>query len=299
MTATGPEMASSLPATDSAVAAVIGIAILILLAYGISLNRRMLLYLRRHPGWLSRRLRHLRRRPWPPADSASIMLPVALLYAAVTLSGSLLLRGPEPPFPPIATAILLTTILNLGIVAIVLRALRRSGCTWKAAFGSARAAGSPGKAAIAGYVAMLPAMAIVTLSTHLVMHASGMTPGPQDILIAFSARGASPWLRALLGVTAVLTAPLAEELLFRGVLLPGLLRHWRAPVAIVVSSVLFAALHGHLTAFAPLIAASVAFSLCYAATGSIWAPILMHTLFNAASLLLLTLSQLVNASPVP
>lgn len=46
-----------------------------------------------------------------------------------------------------------------------------------------------------------------------------------------------------LGVAAVVLAPLLEEVVFRGVLLRGLLRRFSAPVSIVLSAVMFSLVH--------------------------------------------------------
>lgn len=82
-------------------------------------------------------------------------------------------------------------------------------------------------------------------------------------------------------VTAVLIAPLAEELIFRGFLYNAVKHYLRAPAAIIVSSVLFAAAHGDLRLIPELGTAAIIFTCVYEYTGCMWANILCHALFNS------------------
>lgn len=86
---------------------------------------------------------------------------------------------------------------------------------------------------------------------------------------------------ALAAVLAVVAAPLTEELLFRGYLYGVLKKYGGRVVAILVSSALFAASHPNLSAFPSLFLLAIAFVLAYEWTGSLWAPIVMHMLFNS------------------
>ena len=274
------------PATGQG-AAVAGVVVLALLFMGGTLNVRWLIWWKRNPGWPRRAFRRLRHRPWTGHNAAGIFAVAALLYAAATLGGLALHQAGSMPGSPLVTAIVMTAVLHLGIVAAVLMGVRRERIAWRAAFGRPRALRREGTIAAAGYAAMLPAVFLLTLLAHAALRAANIPPRPQAVLTVFMGGGIPLWLRVLLMLTAVITAPLAEELLFRGILLPVLLKHWGTVVAILLSSALFAVLHGNLTAFLPLMAAATAFAAGYAATGSIWTPVLMHALFNAASLALL------------
>lgn len=87
--------------------------------------------------------------------------------------------------------------------------------------------------------------------------------------------------RVLLILMAAVVAPMAEETIFRGYL-HGVLRKYagRWP-SILVVSLIFAAMHGHLPALVPLFILAVALSVVYECTGSLWAPMLMHATFNS------------------
>jgi membrane protease YdiL (CAAX protease family) len=98
-------------------------------------------------------------------------------------------------------------------------------------------------------------------------------------------------LRALLIVNALVLASLVEELVFRGLLIPGMVRwglgSW---AAVLLSSVLFGLIHyPYLDTVAPLVAFGVLLGYLYTKTGSLTLVILVHALFNGKTLLWLAL----------
>jgi membrane protease YdiL (CAAX protease family) len=92
-----------------------------------------------------------------------------------------------------------------------------------------------------------------------------------------------PLVVALMAIAAVIVAPVAEEVVFRGYLYPAA-KHFCGPLGgILFSSLVFAAAHGNIAAIAPLFLLAVLLCLIYEFTGSIWANISVHFLFNAAT----------------
>ncbi|MBI2438138.1 MAG: CPBP family intramembrane metalloprotease, partial [Lentisphaerae bacterium] len=96
-------------------------------------------------------------------------------------------------------------------------------------------------------------------------------------------------LAALLGL-AMIVAPVAEEALFRGMLLPLIMKRLGAGPAVLLSSALFALVHFHLPSFFPLFVLAAGLGLAYIYTGSLLVPIVMHALFNGMNLGLLLLA---------
>jgi membrane protease YdiL (CAAX protease family) len=92
-----------------------------------------------------------------------------------------------------------------------------------------------------------------------------------------------PLVIALMAIAAVIVAPIAEEVIFRGYLYPAAKRFCGPVGAILFSSLVFAAAHGNVVALLPLFALAVILCLLYEFTGSIWACISVHFLFNAAT----------------
>ncbi len=81
-------------------------------------------------------------------------------------------------------------------------------------------------------------------------------------------------------------APLVEELLFRGLLQNALARKLPIWGAIILSSLVFAAVHLQLYAIPGLMSLSIAFGYLYYRTGSLRMNILLHMANNAAALVL-------------
>jgi membrane protease YdiL (CAAX protease family) len=91
-----------------------------------------------------------------------------------------------------------------------------------------------------------------------------------------------PLGRGLMILAAVVLAPLAEEVIFRGVLLPGLARQMHPGTALWISAALFALFHvpshGLGAVFPGLL--GVVFGWARLRTGSLLAPIMLHAANN-------------------
>jgi len=82
-------------------------------------------------------------------------------------------------------------------------------------------------------------------------------------------------------VVAIGIAPVAEELLFRGILYPAIKQAGFPGVALWGTSLLFAAIHVNLGIFVPLLLLALVLAQLYERTGNLLAPITAHALFNA------------------
>lgn len=105
---------------------------------------------------------------------------------------------------------------------------------------------------------------------------------PQDTVKLFLENGGLDKL-AMAGA-AVLVAPLVEETVFRGFVYAVVKKHTDAFFAALVSSALFALAHFHLASALPLFVLALGFTAAYERTGSLLVPMLMHAIFNAATL---------------
>jgi hypothetical protein len=86
---------------------------------------------------------------------------------------------------------------------------------------------------------------------------------------------------------AVVFAPIVEEALFRGILYPALKRLGRPRLALWGSSALFAAVHFNMVTFLPLMVFALVLVYLYETFQNLLAPIVAHSLFNAANFFLL------------
>jgi membrane protease YdiL (CAAX protease family) len=121
-------------------------------------------------------------------------------------------------------------------------------------------------------------MAWMFLAQLLVDH-----PVAQPMVEALEKTGLSLPEKALMGLLAVFLAPLAEEMIFRGILYPTIKQVGYPRTALWVTSLLFGAIHFNLIAFVPLTLFSVLLISIYERTGSLWASITAHSLFNFTS----------------
>ena len=94
-----------------------------------------------------------------------------------------------------------------------------------------------------------------------------------------------PRVLALLGLAAVVAAPLCEEIVFRGYFYPVLKKYAGAWPAAISASFVFAAAHGNLTVLLPLFVFGGLLVFVYEKTGSLWAPIAVHCCFNSTTVI--------------
>ncbi len=83
----------------------------------------------------------------------------------------------------------------------------------------------------------------------------------------------------------VLVAPICEEIFFRGFLLPGLQKSMPAWLAIVITSLIFAAAHASPGSFVLLFILAIFLGMMRVATGSIWPGVILHMANNAIGLI--------------
>jgi membrane protease YdiL (CAAX protease family) len=111
---------------------------------------------------------------------------------------------------------------------------------------------------------------------------------PEEQLPVQTLRGAVSWGdRLMLGIPTILLAPVAEELLFRGILYPWIKRAGFPRLALWGTSLFFAGMHLNLEVFVPLFALALGLVALYEWTGNLLAPISAHVLFNALNFFLL------------
>jgi len=93
-------------------------------------------------------------------------------------------------------------------------------------------------------------------------------------------------LRVLIFLTAVLVAPIFEEMLFRGMFQSMLRSYLKGPwPAIAISSGLFATVHGNLSHWPALFVLGGCMGYSYERSGSLLRPIFIHSIFNGTSII--------------
>jgi uncharacterized protein len=135
-----------------------------------------------------------------------------------------------------------------------------------------------------GLVAILGSTIVVSVLVAL----SGSEATPDQVLTGGLVE--TPGQIALAVVAAVVLAPVAEELLFRGLLHRSLRSRWRIVPATVVSSFLFAVVHVDVVLSQPLALVGLTLvgavlAVAYERTGSLLVPIVIHAVHNAITII--------------
>jgi uncharacterized protein len=226
--------------------------------------------------------------PWQAVLAAFLIVATGALTAVGVLSVMRMTLPVEVMKDGILA--LLCGMLTAQAVMVILTVLmmrRRRGDPLQA-LSLNRPAG--GVAVYAGYFAVM--IAVIVAYNALLIVAWGHDPLTD--LKAFSPMIKSPWWPlALLAIG--LGAPLSEEVLFRGYLLPGLarsrIRFWGAAI---VTSGLWTLLHAGYSAagIAEVFMIGLLFSVMLQRTGSLRVPLVCHAVYNT------TLALLVKFYPV-
>ena len=136
---------------------------------------------------------------------------------------------------------------------------------------------------ITGGVLMLAAYPLIFLADIVTQRLLRSTPQKQASVEMFS-ESTTREQCILIILLAVSLAPLAEEFIFRFFIYGVARRYFGRIIGILLSALLFAAVHAHLPSFAPLFVLGSCFAIAYEWSGSILVPMTMHALFNAITL---------------
>jgi membrane protease YdiL (CAAX protease family) len=166
---------------------------------------------------------------------------------------------------------------------LIWRFLREQHSTWAEAFGFSH---QPRQALLLGTVGALVFLPIgwglQQASALVITHLPLVHLKPQEQIPVHALRVSMSWGgRAALGAAAVLLAPVAEEMLFRGILYPVVKGFGYPRLALWGTSLLFAAVHLNLVTFVPLAALALVLTALYEWSNNLLASITTHVLFNA------------------
>jgi uncharacterized protein len=131
-----------------------------------------------------------------------------------------------------------------------------------------------------GYLVATPLVIVVSVLNEKIWHGQG---GSNPLLqIMLESQDSIALL--LFFLTAAVAAPLFEEFLFRGFLLPSLTRYVPTWAAIGISALLFGVAHLSLSEIVPLTTLGIILGTVYARTRNLLAPMLLHSLWNSSTL---------------
>jgi membrane protease YdiL (CAAX protease family) len=218
---------------------------------------------------------------WPEAILASGLVCLLLLNVVAAFSG----RSLE-----VNSRVLVENLLFTAAIVLLISAfLAFRGFDLNALGGFSRM--SFLRTLSTGIVLLLAAYPLIVLAEAMTRGLFGVGPDKQSIVELFDA-SRTIGQRVMIIVFAVAVAPLAEEFLFRLFLYGVLRRYFGQAFGIIVSALLFAAVHNHLPSFAPLFVLGICFAIAYEWSGSILVSMTMHSLFNSLSLTVLAFPEI-------
>jgi hypothetical protein len=134
---------------------------------------------------------------------------------------------------------------------------------------------------LGGYLVALPLMILVSLINQQIWQGEG---GSNPLLqIVLEER--DPISLAIFFFTAAVAAPVFEETLFRGFLLPSLTRYVPVGGAIALSALVFATAHLSLSEVLPLATLGIVLGVVYTRSRDLLAAILLHSLWNSITMI--------------
>ncbi|MDY7002767.1 MAG: CPBP family glutamic-type intramembrane protease [Cyanobacteriota bacterium] len=134
---------------------------------------------------------------------------------------------------------------------------------------------------LGGYFVALPMVILISLINQQLWQGQG---GSNPIL-PIALKGQDGLALALFYVTASIAAPVFEEIMFRGFLLPSLTKYMPVWGAIVASGFLFAIAHLNISEVLPLAVLGMILGVVYTRSRNLLSSMLLHSLWNSGTLL--------------
>lgn len=222
--------------------------------------------------------------PLPPAEAATWKVRHALVAAGVglgaSLAGALLSRGGG--ITALEVFALILPLQSGATIGVALAMARRGGPIRDRLLLRAQRSDLVGLAVGVGIQILAAAMALVVVETFF----GGELPRQEIVEVVATGVGPLEWLLVVLGLVVV--GPVAEEIVFRGILVSALI-HRGPRFAVIVSSAAFALFH----LVDPAAALSVPFLFFLAVvlaserlrTGRLGRPIAIHAGFNLVTVI--------------
>ena len=220
-----------------------------------------------------------------------LLLGIFMCVAIGTLL-TVLLRGANAAKTDLSLGRMLVGVLSFQGAALVLvwRFVREHDLRWAEAFGFRNQAGSAVLFGAVAVIVFFPMGRMLQLLSITILTWLHLDPTAQTAVEVLRLASRGPGLVAF-GLVTVVLVPLAEELVFRGILYPAIKCYGFPRLALWGTAALFAAIHFNLAIFLPLLLLALVLTWLYEKTDNLFAPIVAHSLFNAANLGLFFLSE--------
>ena len=252
-----------------------------LLGGGLVVATLLVVYLRRNQSDHTALTHDIVRRSWNTLQIGILLGVLFLLYFLASFIGMFFY---EEQIPLVQ---LITTVVIYSIIVVIITVInRRRGGSWEVSCGMGIRQMQKLIISPLLYLAFIPFLMVISKAYHLLLeYILGSEVELQEVAQIVTQE--LSWVQILYIAMAILVAPLYEELLFRGIIFPYMVKRTGLAGGALLVSLLFALLHFHLPSVVPLFLLSVALCLAYWRTGSLWVSIGIHTIFNTVSILVL------------
>lgn len=235
---------------------------------------------------------------WSFGDLGRIVLLVLLIAAALPWL-HLGIAGAQARHATDHHAWLTTSMLALdaSVVLLILTFAGWQGRSVRETLGVAHRPWAAIRTGLRGYLAAFPWLfALLWLMVLLARRFGWQLPVEPIQELMFEEQ--RPWIVGLTVVLACVIGPLAEELLFRGVLYAALRQRVSRVMAMIASGTCFSLLHTNAVGFVPIMLLGCLLAHLYERTGSLLGPLAVHVVHNTILLsLALTFRALLGGSP--
>jgi uncharacterized protein len=132
-----------------------------------------------------------------------------------------------------------------------------------------------------GYLVAIPLILIISLINQQIWQGQGGS----NPLLFLALKSQDRVALAIFFFTASIAAPIFEEIIFRGFLLPSLSKYVSVTWAIILSSLLFAVAHLSLSEIVPLMTLGIILGTVYTRSRNLLSSIFLHGLWNSGTLI--------------
>ncbi|MBI4226931.1 MAG: CPBP family intramembrane metalloprotease [Candidatus Omnitrophica bacterium] len=224
--------------------------------------------------------------PWGVWDLIAVFAWLVCGMQAIALGLGLAFRAWHlaPPDRYLAAMVQTMIMDGLALVVVALVIVRRHRASVKMLGLQPRAAGRQMLIGLRGYLLWLPLFVATVAGVMVVSRWWSVTPEPQTVVVMLL-QESRPRLLLLLMAMVAIVGPLAEEIVFRGVVYAALRRRWGVRWGVLGSAALFAGLHLDPIAFAPIFVMGGLLGWLYEQTGSLIPSMTVHFVHNSVMLL--------------
>ena len=221
---------------------------------------------------------------------AGYLLETFVVYLAVVIATQVLaamaLVGAGPPSPKTIVFTTAGAYTLGGLLAAIYLAyrLRKAGWSWKAIGLTSRNPWLDIGWGVMGYSAALPLLLIASLLSQLLAR---FIPTPSNPIVPLFVQSNTLLERLLLFALTTVAAPLFEELFFRGVLFHSFRAKWGVRLGLILSAVVFAAVHPLPLGFLPIFVLGYVLATLLYRRGSLLPCMVTHAMNNTVAFLAL------------